>query len=491
MRRKRGRNWRLGANPGDPRSTAAGNGPQPSGPTRTTRRPVASGWRPAEALGSNRPGCSRPCSPKVTAGRPWHRAGARPRPQGACRRGRRQACRHGRPGARGSGTRPATSSEASARWAQRSAIRPCRPQRPGRRDGAGPDGCAGPRLEPAPGTWCPRPRPWWPPSGRARVGLGPDRVNHDQTRGEQRGRSAPHGAAAPAGAEPKRRTPQQRPAALRRDPVGRRAQEGSTTRSRRCWGDRDVEVVDLVEPLTETLPPRTPGAAPATLTLGSLDLGETGGPRISPSHLLDLAPEALADLLAKGRATTRYAADTAGDPSLLAEDDFLRRAVPQPAGLSPATPASWCADHVAVTSRPRWRRAGRPSSPEADRLLHPRSPAPRRSTAGTASTSRAATCCCWRRRRGDGGERYRPGRGRVAGAADVRLRDREELRRGPDHAGSGDLGHLDTGRTMVDVETVVMYLKIAATLTLPHAVTVAGTAPVTTNSDLVRTSSCP
>ena len=63
--------------------------------------------------------------------------------------------------------------------------------------------------------------------------------------------------------------------------------------------DRDVEVLYLVELLTETLASEEARGRAVTLTLESLHLGDTLRGYLA-SHLLDLAPEALAHLLCEG-----------------------------------------------------------------------------------------------------------------------------------------------------------------------------------------------
>ena len=81
--------------------------------------------------------------------------------------------------------------------------------------------------------------------------------------------------------------------------------------------------------------------------------------------------------------------------SLLAHDDFLID--PLPNLLFTRDSSVWIRDRVAITSLAMPARERETPADRAD--LH-RPPAlrrrPRRSTAGSASTSRAATCCCWR-----------------------------------------------------------------------------------------------
>ena len=234
--------------------------------------------------------------------------------------------------------------------------------------------------------------------------------------------------------------------------------------------DRDVEVLYLVELLTETLASEEARGRAVTLTLESLHLGDTLRGYLA-SHLLDLAPEALAHLLCEGLRNDEVRGGHGLVTSLLAEDDFLVE--PLPNLLFTRDSSVWIRDRVAVTSLAMGARERETQLTELIYSLHPR-------------FDGSPTIHGWHREYVEGGDVLLLAPGVVAVGVGERTTPAgaERLARQMFGAGIAETVlavpimqeratmHLDTVCTMVDVDTVVMYPNIADTLTA-HAVTVA------------------
>jgi arginine deiminase len=233
--------------------------------------------------------------------------------------------------------------------------------------------------------------------------------------------------------------------------------------------DRDVEVLYLVDLLTETLASEDARAQAVSLTLESLNLGDTLRSYLG-AFLLDLAPDALARLLCEGLRNDEVRGGHGLVTSLLADDDFLVE--PLPNLLFTRDSSVWIRDRVAVTSLAMPARERETQLTELIYTLHPR-------FAGSP------TIHGWHREYVEGGDVLLLGPGVVAVGVGERTTPAGAERLARQMFGAGLVEtvlavpiaqeratmHLDTVCTMVDVDTVVMYPNIADTLTA-HAVTV-------------------
>jgi arginine deiminase len=233
--------------------------------------------------------------------------------------------------------------------------------------------------------------------------------------------------------------------------------------------DRDVEVLYLVDLLTQTLTSEHARAQAVSLTLGSLHLGDTLRSYLG-SALLDLPPEGLAHLLCEGLRNDEVRGGHGLVTSLLAEDDFLVE--PLPNLLFTRDSSVWIRDHVAVTSLAMPARERETQLTELIYTLHPR-------FAGSTPIHG------WHREYVEGGDVLLLSPGVVAVGVGERTTPAGAERLARQMFGAGlahtvlavpitqerATMHLDTVCTMVDVDTVVMYPNIADTLTA-HAVTV-------------------
>jgi arginine deiminase len=235
--------------------------------------------------------------------------------------------------------------------------------------------------------------------------------------------------------------------------------------------DRGVEVLYLVELLTETLESEEARARAVAGALSSLHLGDTLRSYLA-SALADLGPSALAHTLCEGVRNDEVRGGFGLVTSLLAPDDFL--VDPLPNLLFTRDSSVWVRDHVAVTSLALPARERETQLTELIYTMHPR-------FAGTP------TVHGWQREYVEGGDVLLLAPGVVAVGVGERTTPAgaERLARQLFDAGLAETVlavpiaqeratmHLDTVCTMVDVDKIVMYPNVADHL-LAHAVTVAG-----------------
>jgi arginine deiminase len=232
--------------------------------------------------------------------------------------------------------------------------------------------------------------------------------------------------------------------------------------------DRGVEVLYLVELLTESL--AAPDAREQAIgqVATSLRLGDTMRGYLR-SWLSSLAPEELATALTAGVRNDEARGGAGLVSSLLAHDDFLVN--PLPNLLFTRDSSFWLRDRVAVTSLAMPARSRETQLTELIYQFHPR----------FAGIERAHG---WRAEHLEGGDVLLMGPGVVAVGAGERTTPAgvERLARYMLHHGLAHTVlavpiaqeratmHLDTVCTMVDTDAIVMYPNVADTL-VAHAVT--------------------
>jgi arginine deiminase len=233
---------------------------------------------------------------------------------------------------------------------------------------------------------------------------------------------------------------------------------------------RDVEVLYLLDLLTEALATEEARAKALEGVLGDLHLGDTLR-RYLFRALSDCSPEELTRALSEGIRNDEVRGGQGLVTSLLAHDDFLL--APLPNLLFTRDSSAWVKDHVAITSLAMPARERETQLTEIVYTHHPR-------FAGTP------TVHGWHREHVEGGDVLLLAPGVVAVGVGERTTPAgaERLARQLFAAGLVDTllavpiaqeratMHLDTVCTMVDVDTVLMYPNIADHLRA-YAVTVA------------------
>jgi arginine deiminase len=234
--------------------------------------------------------------------------------------------------------------------------------------------------------------------------------------------------------------------------------------------DRGVEVLYLVELLTETLQDEAARAKAIEEVLTSPHLGHTLRTYLSAT-LSDLDPSGLAEMLTAGLRNDEVRGGHGLVTSLLAHDDFLIN--PLPNLLFTRDSSVWIGDRVAVTSLAMPARERETQLTDLIYSHHPR-------FAGTERTY------SWELEHVEGGDVLLMAPGVLAVGVGERTTPAgvERLAR---NVFTADLAHtvlavpiaqeratmhLDTVCTMVDVDAIVMYPNVAHTLSA-HAVTVA------------------
>jgi arginine deiminase len=234
--------------------------------------------------------------------------------------------------------------------------------------------------------------------------------------------------------------------------------------------DRGVEVLYLVELLTETLASDEARGRAIANAMEDLHLGDTLRSYLVRA-LSELDPEALTHVLCEGLRNDEVRGGFGLVTSLLAHDDFL--VPPLPNLLFTRDSSVWIRDRVAVTSLAMPARARETQLTELIYTLHPR-------FAGTP------TLHGWQREHVEGGDVLLLAPGVVAIGVGERTTPAgaERLARQLFGAGLAETVlavpiaqeratmHLDTVCTMVDVDKIVMYPNVADHLTA-HTVTVA------------------
>jgi arginine deiminase len=226
--------------------------------------------------------------------------------------------------------------------------------------------------------------------------------------------------------------------------------------------DRDVEVLYLVDLLTETLhDPQARRTAVEEVT-GDLRLGDTLRGYLRGA-LADLAPDALAEALTAGIRNDEVRGGHGIVTSLLAHDDFLID--PLPNLLFTRDSSVWVGDHVAVTSLAMPARDRETQLTDLIYRMHPR----------FAGTRRVYD---WGLEHVEGGDVLLMAPGvlavgvgeRTTPAGAERL-SRRVFAEGLAHtvlavpiAQERATMHLDTVCTMVDADAIVMYPNVAHTL---------------------------
>jgi arginine deiminase len=238
--------------------------------------------------------------------------------------------------------------------------------------------------------------------------------------------------------------------------------------------DRDVEVLYLIELLTETLESEQARDIAIAGAMASLHLGDTMR-RYLNDALLDQTPRELATFLTAGVRNDEVRGGHGLVTSLLAHDDFLID--PLPNLLFTRDSSVWIRDRVAITSLAMPARERETQLTELIYTLHPR-------FAGTP------TIHGWQREHLEGGDVLLLAPGVIAVGVGERTTPAgaERLARQVFAADLADTVlavpiaqeratmHLDTVCTMVDVDKVVMYPNVADTLTAYAVTQVSGTA---------------
>jgi arginine deiminase len=234
--------------------------------------------------------------------------------------------------------------------------------------------------------------------------------------------------------------------------------------------DRDVEVLYLIELLTETLESEPARDIAIAGAMASLHLGDTMR-RYLNDALLDQTPRELATFLTAGVRNDEVRGGHGLVTSLLAHDDFLID--PLPNLLFTRDSSVWIRDRVAITSLAMPARERETQLTELIYTLHPR-------FAGTP------TIHGWQREHLEGGDVLLLAPGVIAVGVGERTTPAgaERLARQVFAADLADTVlavpiaqeratmHLDTVCTMVDVDKIVMYPNIADSL-MAYAVTCA------------------
>jgi arginine deiminase len=234
--------------------------------------------------------------------------------------------------------------------------------------------------------------------------------------------------------------------------------------------DRDVEVLYLIELLTETLESEQARDIAIAGAMASLHLGDTMR-RYLNDALLDQTPRELATFLTAGVRNDEVRGGHGLVTSLLAHDDFLID--PLPNLLFTRDSSVWIRDRVAITSLAMPARERETQLTELIYTLHPR-------FAGTP------TIHGWQREHLEGGDVLLLAPGVIAVGVGERTTPAgaERLARQVFAADLADTVlavpiaqeratmHLDTVCTMVDVDKIVMYPNIADSL-MAYAVTCA------------------
>jgi len=232
--------------------------------------------------------------------------------------------------------------------------------------------------------------------------------------------------------------------------------------------DRGVEVLYLVELLTEALDSSDAREQSVAQVTSSLRLGDTMRAYMR-KWLHGLAPEELSTALTAGVRNDEVRGGFGLVTSLLAHDDFL--VDPLPNLLFTRDSSVWLRDRVAVTSLAMPARSRETQLTELIYQFHPR----------FASTPRAHG---WRAEHLEGGDVLLMGPGVIAIGAGERTTP-AGVERFARYAFANDLAHtvlavpiaqeratmhLDTVCTMVDADAIVMYPNVADSL-VAHAVT--------------------
>jgi arginine deiminase len=227
--------------------------------------------------------------------------------------------------------------------------------------------------------------------------------------------------------------------------------------------DRGVEVLYLVDLLTETLRAPESRARAIANAMEDLHLGDTLRAYLT-SALADLGPEALTHVLCEGLRNDEVRGGFGLVTSLLAHDDFL--IPPLPNLLFTRDSSVWIGDRVAVTSLAMPARERETQLTELIYTMHPR-------FAGTP------TLHGWQKEYVEGGDVLLLASGVVAIGVGERTTPAgaERLARQLFGAGLAETVlavpitqeratmHLDTVCTMVDVDKIVMYPNVADHLT--------------------------
>jgi arginine deiminase len=222
---------------------------------------------------------------------------------------------------------------------------------------------------------------------------------------------------------------------------------------------RDVEVLYLVDLLTETLASPEARSVAIDAAMGNLHLGDTLRTYLS-SAFEAMSPEELTHALCEGVRNDEVRGGFGLVTSLLASDDFL--VPPLPNLLFTRDSSVWVEDHVAITSLAMPARERETQLTELIYTMHPR-------FAGTP------TIHGWHREFVEGGDVLLLGGGVVAVGVGERTTPAgaERLARQMFAAGIAETMlavpitqeratmHLDTVCTMVDVDKIVMYPNVA------------------------------
>ena len=226
--------------------------------------------------------------------------------------------------------------------------------------------------------------------------------------------------------------------------------------------DRDVEVLYLVDLLTETLHDSAARAKAITEVTADLRLGDTLRAYLRTA-LAELAPDALAETLTAGVRNDEVRGGHGIVTSLLSQDDFLID--PLPNLLFTRDSSVWVGGHVAVTSLAMPARRRETQLTDLIYRMHPR----------FAGTRRVYD---WQLEHVEGGDVLLMAPGVLAVGVGERTTPAgaERLARRVFAAGLAHTVlavpiaqeratmHLDTVCTMVDADSVVMYPNIANTL---------------------------
>jgi arginine deiminase len=246
--------------------------------------------------------------------------------------------------------------------------------------------------------------------------------------------------------------------------------------------DRGVEVLYLVELLTEALESEEVRALAISQTMEDLHLGDTLRGYLTQA-LAELSPERLTHVLCEGIRNDEVRGGFGLVTSLKASDDFLID--PLPNLLFTRDSSVWIRDHVAVTSLAMPARERETELTELIYTKHPR-------FAGTP------TIHGWHREYVEGGDVLLLAPGVVAVGVGERTTPAGAERLARQMFASGLVEtvlavpitqqratmHLDTVCTMVDVDKIVMYPNVADRLQA-FSVTVADGAPGADDHDLV------
>ena len=222
---------------------------------------------------------------------------------------------------------------------------------------------------------------------------------------------------------------------------------------------RGVEVLYLVELLTETLASDEARALAISQTVEDLHLGDTLRSYLSTA-LSELSPEQLTHLLCEGLRNDELRGGFGLVTSLKASDDFIVH--PLPNLLFTRDSSVWVRDHVAVTSLAMPARERETQLTELIYTRHPR-------FAGTR------TIHGWRQEYVEGGDVLLLAPGVVAVGVGERTTPAGAERLARQMFGAGLVEtvlavpiaqqratmHLDTVCTMVDVDKIVMYPNVA------------------------------